>query len=412
MLLREPAGEETLGFTPEEWIADPLAWCTPVPSRRPRARARRSTSGSSARASRSRPSTGCSPATVRCGGSATRPSSCATARASPLYWQGVDVRHHREAGSGQRARGGVRGAVSALRRAASPRSCTGKRCRGDDAPDRLHQPPGRGAARDLAGGMGRRPRRVDAEIHPDDRARGRRRRTARPSAPVEPFAVEYRMLARDGRIVWFRDEAQLVRDEPADPSLAGRDDGHHRSQGRRGADSPRRRRATGPSSSSFRRSPTSTRSTGTGRSTSARRPRRSSATRRRSGTPTPNLWRSIVHPDDRVRGSRRKTSEPYSSTYRMIARDGHEVWMHDQARTRVRRRGRARLLAGPAARRDASSAGPSSSSANSTSSGVDRRAPPRRRRDEDDVPAGGRRTTCGRRSPRSSASPSRWSATT
>ena len=33
----------------------------------------------------------------------------------------------------------------------------------------------------------------------------------------EPFSAEYRMLARDGRTVWFRDEAVLVRDEDDRP---------------------------------------------------------------------------------------------------------------------------------------------------------------------------------------------------
>jgi PAS domain S-box-containing protein len=33
----------------------------------------------------------------------------------------------------------------------------------------------------------------------------------------EPFSAEYRMLARDGRTVWFRDEAVLVRDEEDRP---------------------------------------------------------------------------------------------------------------------------------------------------------------------------------------------------
>jgi PAS domain S-box-containing protein len=53
-------------------------------------------------------------------------------------------------------------------------------------------------------------------IHPDDRARVHEiDRTTEETG--EPFAMEYRMVARDGRIVWFRDEAQLVRDGEGRP---------------------------------------------------------------------------------------------------------------------------------------------------------------------------------------------------
>ena len=54
-------------------------------------------------------------------------------------------------------------------------------------------------------------------LHPDDRERvlaedGRTDETG------EPFSTEYRQIARDGRTVWIRDEAKLVRDEEGNPS--------------------------------------------------------------------------------------------------------------------------------------------------------------------------------------------------
>ena len=49
-------------------------------------------------------------------------------------------------------------------------------------------------------------------IHPDDLDRVRRE-NERTEATGEPFSIEYRMIARDGRVVWFRDEAVLVCDE-------------------------------------------------------------------------------------------------------------------------------------------------------------------------------------------------------
>lgn len=47
-------------------------------------------------------------------------------------------------------------------------------------------------------------------LHPDDRARVLREVT-RQRLTDRPFATEYRMIARDGSTVWFRDEARLVR---------------------------------------------------------------------------------------------------------------------------------------------------------------------------------------------------------
>lgn len=53
-------------------------------------------------------------------------------------------------------------------------------------------------------------------LHPDDRERflAEDRRT---DETGEPFKVEYRQFAKDGRMVWVRDEAVLVRDEEGSP---------------------------------------------------------------------------------------------------------------------------------------------------------------------------------------------------
>src|ERR687896_2063262 len=49
-------------------------------------------------------------------------------------------------------------------------------------------------------------------LHPDDRERvlGEEQRT---DETGEPYRIEYRQIARGGRVVWVRDEATLVRDE-------------------------------------------------------------------------------------------------------------------------------------------------------------------------------------------------------
>jgi PAS domain S-box-containing protein len=53
-------------------------------------------------------------------------------------------------------------------------------------------------------------------LHPDDRERflAEDRRT---DETGEPFRIEYRQFAKDGRMVWVRDEAVLVRDEVGHP---------------------------------------------------------------------------------------------------------------------------------------------------------------------------------------------------
>ncbi len=51
-----------------------------------------------------------------------------------------------------------------------------------------------------------------AQIHPEDRARALEER-ANSRSTGAPLRSEYRLLTRDGTILWFRDEASVVRDE-------------------------------------------------------------------------------------------------------------------------------------------------------------------------------------------------------
>ncbi len=55
-------------------------------------------------------------------------------------------------------------------------------------------------------------------IHPQDRERVVDE-DARTDETLEPFRIEYRMVRPDGRIVWVRDEAEIVRDERGDPKF-------------------------------------------------------------------------------------------------------------------------------------------------------------------------------------------------
>jgi PAS domain S-box-containing protein len=53
-------------------------------------------------------------------------------------------------------------------------------------------------------------------VHPEDRERVLAEE-ARTDQTGEPFGMEYRVIAGDGRVVWVRDEATLVRDEVGQP---------------------------------------------------------------------------------------------------------------------------------------------------------------------------------------------------
>ena len=56
----------------------------------------------------------------------------------------------------------------------------------------------------------------DSLLHPEDRERVTAEEACT-NETGEPFRMEYRMIARDGRVVWVRDEAILVRDEGGEP---------------------------------------------------------------------------------------------------------------------------------------------------------------------------------------------------
>ena len=60
------------------------------------------------------------------------------------------------------------------------------------------------------------PNILEKHLHPADRERVLAE-DVRTEETGEPFRVEYRVLTRDGRVAWIRDEALLVRDEEGNP---------------------------------------------------------------------------------------------------------------------------------------------------------------------------------------------------
>ncbi len=169
-------------------------------------------------------------------------------------------------------------------------------------------------------------------IHADDLDRVRRE-NERTEATGEPFSIEYRMIARDGRVVWFRDEAVLVCDEADGTPRYWQgvmiDITDRKAAEAQLAEAEARYRALveqtptityidaleGPASTLYI-SPQTTTILGYSP---------------QDWYDDPNLWSMIVHPEDRER-----TANPdpdlADAVYRLVARDGRVVWVHDQAR--------------------------------------------------------------------------------
>jgi PAS domain S-box-containing protein len=167
-------------------------------------------------------------------------------------------------------------------------------------------------------------------IHPDDRARvsEENRRT---EATGNPFVIEYRMIARDERVVWFRDEATLVRDELGEPAFW---------QGVMIDITARREAEAGLAEAEARyralveQLPAIAYIDPVDRHGTVYISPQTEAIL--GYTPdewyaNPDLWQQIVHPEDRDRPAA-AGGDPNASSYRLIAKDGREVWILDQSR--------------------------------------------------------------------------------
>ena len=168
-------------------------------------------------------------------------------------------------------------------------------------------------------------------MHADDRERVRAEND-RTEASGEPFSIEYRSVARDGRTVWFRDEARLVVDDGGEPLFwqgVMFDVTAEREAQQLLSEAEARFRALvehtpaitymdaieGPDRTLYI-SPQTTEVLGY--------------------TPDEwyadaDLWSKIVHPEDNDRNENVDEDGVHSSEYRMIHKDGSTVWVHDQS---------------------------------------------------------------------------------
>lgn len=172
--------------------------------------------------------------------------------------------------------------------------------------------------------------------HPADRAKVlAAERTA--EITRQPFHAEYRMYAKDGRLLWFRDDAVIMED----PSIGGTfwqgvmfDITAEKLAEEQAQAAERRYRSlveTLPAvvyidhlddrASNVYTSPYSEQLLGYSTE---------------DWNTDPGLWVKILHPEDRERAiaaqvEHVETGESYDQIYRLIARDGRVVWVRDMA---------------------------------------------------------------------------------
>ena len=162
----------------------------------------------------------------------------------------------------------------------------------------------------------------------------------RTNETCEPFRIEYRMIHKDGRTVWIRDEAVLIRDEEGNPKFW---QGYFVDVTERKAVEERLKEAEARYRTLVEEVPAMT-------YTSSQKPGEPSAISYMSPqveailgyspekyVNDPQFWATIIHPEDRDRildedVRTGKTGDVFREEFRMIARDGRTVWMREDGR--------------------------------------------------------------------------------
>ena len=172
-------------------------------------------------------------------------------------------------------------------------------------------------------------------VHPEDRRRVQKEDER--SAESGRFVLEYRVRARDGRWVWMRDEATVVRDAEGDPIHW---QGVLFDVTARKATEERLRETELRYRSIVEQVPAVTyvEEAGIPSVLAYVSPQ---LERLLGYTPYeyaghPHLWTEVIHPDDRGRylaADRRadESEEPFSLEYRMVTKDGRTIWVRDEA---------------------------------------------------------------------------------
>lgn len=177
------------------------------------------------------------------------------------------------------------------------------------------------------------------KVHPDDQA-AVLAESERTTLSGEPYRQDYRIFARDGRTLWFHDEAILVSDEDGSARywqgmMVDITERKEAEEQLRRAEERFRMIVERTPAIVYLLLPESEEGTGTPVAYV------SPQVERILGCPQdawkePGAWIAQIHPDDRERviaaGTHAsRTGEPYSDVYRMLSADGRVVWFHDES---------------------------------------------------------------------------------
>ncbi len=326
MLYVSPQVEDILGFTPAEWTADPVAWARQFhPEDRARVRReyeRIERTGGDFHAEYRMFTRGGDIRWIRDEAALVRDPD-----GTPLYWQGImfDVTNERESEERARASEARYGSlVEQLPAIVYSEHVTGE---------------GLGLIFINEGvehllGISREEWLADpgvwlASIHPEDRERVRVQ-NERVEVTGEPFEAEYRMIARDGRVRWFADRAVMVFGPDGVPAYwqgVMLDITDRKQAESERSEAEERYRAlveqipvvvyidpveAGPtvyispqSETMFGYAP-------------------------EEWYADAELWSKIIYPEDRARlDAELDIDAPTASSYRIVAKDGRIVWVHD-----------------------------------------------------------------------------------
>jgi diguanylate cyclase (GGDEF)-like protein/PAS domain S-box-containing protein len=174
-------------------------------------------------------------------------------------------------------------------------------------------------------------------LHPDDRERILAADERFEAGDGAPFSEEYRLLARDGSVVWVREEAVLLEDELGEPLywqgvILDISEQKEAEQQLREAEKRYRALVENVPVVAY------TQEVGNLKTAVYVSPRIEDLTGYRPDEfgEDRELWYGILHPDDRWAVAAEderteRTGEPFAMEYRMVHRDGHVLWVRDQS---------------------------------------------------------------------------------
>jgi diguanylate cyclase (GGDEF)-like protein/PAS domain S-box-containing protein len=177
-------------------------------------------------------------------------------------------------------------------------------------------------------------------VHPDDKERVVAENT-RANANGEPLMLEYRMIARDGRVVWVRDDSVVLRDGAGRPwrrqgvllDVTERNEAEERL---REAETRYRSLVENIPVVTYIQEPVPSKVATYAVAYMGPQVEDVLGYPPRKFMGDPEFWNALVHPDDLggvVAEDARtdETGEPFRMEYRMFARNGREVWIRDEA---------------------------------------------------------------------------------